>query len=202
MEKSESMNLNYDFYKIQGQSAIPKKGKILIAEPFLNDTHFKRSIVLLTEHNKEGSVGFVLNKPVDLAVSDILEDFPELAADISMGGPVGTNTVHYLHTLGNAVPNSVRVMKNIYWGGDFNAIKSLAGAGAIGSQQLRFFLGYSGWRPNQLEEELAQNAWAVEDIEAWKVMNYTEESSWKATLEELGDKYKMWLLTPETPNLN
>jgi len=196
------MNLNYDFYKINGRITDPRKGKILIAEPFLNDVHFKRSIVLLTEHNKEGSVGFVLNKPVDLAVTDILEDFPAFDADISMGGPVGTNTVHYIHTLGNAIPNSVRVMKNIYWGGDFDTLKSLVKAGAIDSKQIRFFLGYSGWRPKQLEEELAQNAWAVEDIESWKVMTYTRESSWQATLEDLGDKYKMWLLTPETPNLN
>ncbi len=196
------MNLNYDFYRIEGSSIMPKKGKILIAEPFLNDPHFKRSIVLLTEHNKEGSVGFVLNKPVDMAVSDILEDFPELDVSISMGGPVSTNTVHYIHTLGNAIPNSVRVMKDIYWGGDFEAVKSLAKAGALNRKQIRFFLGYSGWKPNQLEDELAQNAWAVEDIGSYEVMNYTGESSWKATLEDLGDKYKMWLLTPETPNLN
>jgi putative transcriptional regulator len=196
------MNLNYDFYKLEGLNATPKKGRILIAEPFLNDTYFKRSIVLITEHNKEGTVGFVLNKPVELSVGDILEDFPDIEADISIGGPVGTNTVHYLHTLGDTIPNSVKVMKGIFWGGDFDTLKKLVRAGTIGSKQLRFFLGYSGWRPDQLEDELSQNAWAVEDTEPWKVMNYTLESSWKTTLEELGEKYRMWLLTPETPNLN
>jgi putative transcriptional regulator len=196
------MNLNYDFYKLGGHIITPKKGKILISEPFLNDSYFKRAVVLITEHSKEGTVGFVLNKPVELSVSDILEDFPPFEADISIGGPVGTNTVHYIHTLGDLIPNSAKIMKGIYWGGDFDAVKSLATAGTIGPKQLRFFLGYSGWRPDQLEEELAQNAWAVEDIDPAKIMNYTLESSWKTTLEEFGERYKMWLLTPDTPNLN
>jgi len=196
------MNLNHDFYKLEGHLVAPKKGKILISEPFLNDSYFKRSVVLLTEHSKEGTVGFVLNKPVELSVSDILEGFPPFETDISIGGPVGTNTVHYIHTLGDVIPNSAKIMQGIYWGGDFETIKKLAGAGAIAPKQLRFFLGYSGWRPDQLEEELAQNAWAVEDIDPSKVMNYTMESSWKAMLEEFGERYKMWLLTPDTPNLN
>jgi putative transcriptional regulator len=196
------MNLNYDFYKLEGHTITPKKGKILISEPFLNDSYFKRSVVLITEHSKEGTVGFVLNKPVELSVADILEDFPQFEADISIGGPVGTNTVHYIHTLGDIIPNSAKIMKGIFWGGDFETIKRLATAGSIGPKQLRFFLGYSGWRPDQLEEELAQNAWVVEDIDPAKVMNYTLESSWKTTLEDFGERYKMWLLTPDTPNLN
>jgi putative transcriptional regulator len=196
------MNLNYDFYRLDGQIITPQKGKILISEPFLTDSYFKRSIVLITEHGKEGTVGFVLNKPVELSVSDILEDFPPFETDISIGGPVGTNTVHYIHTLGELIPNSAKIMKGIYWGGDFEAVKKLAMAGAIGPKQLRFFLGYSGWRPDQLDEELAQNAWVVEDIEPSKIMNYTKESSWKHTLEDFGERYKMWLLTPDTPNLN
>ena len=196
------MKLNVDLYKLEGQLHTPKKGKILISEPFLSDSYFKRSVVLITEHSKEGTVGFILNKPVELSVADILEDFPSFEADISIGGPVGTNTVHYIHTLGDLIPNSAKIMKGIYWGGDFNAVKRLAGAGTINPKQLRFFLGYSGWRPAQLEEELEQNAWAVEDIDPKKVMNYTLESSWKSTLEEFGERYKMWLLTPDTPNLN
>jgi putative transcriptional regulator len=196
------MKLNFDLYKLEGKLHTPKKGKILISEPFLSDNYFKRSVVLITEHSKEGTVGFILNKPVELSVADILEDFPSFEADISIGGPVGTNTVHYIHTLGDLIPNSAKIMKGIYWGGDFDAVKRLANAGTINPKQLRFFLGYSGWRPDQLEEELEQNAWAVEDIDPGKVMNYTLESTWKSTLEEFGERYKMWLLTPDTPNLN
>ena len=111
------MSLNIDFFKIKNdKKASP--GRVLISEPFLSDTYFKRSVVLLTEYSEEGAVGFVLNKPVDLRVHDVIHDFPEIEAGISIGGPVNTNTVHFIHTLGELVPESVHVIDNIYWGGD------------------------------------------------------------------------------------
>lgn len=195
-------NLNIDFFRIEGSTLQPQKGRILIAEPFLNDNYFKRSVVLLTEYGKEGTVGFVLNKPIDVAVTDIIEGFPSIDAIVSVGGPVQTNTVHYIHTLGDMIPNSIPVLEGIYWGDDFDVQKELVLTGTCTGSQIRFFVGYSGWRPKQLEGELEQNAWVVAEIKPELIMKYTSESVWKKTLEKLGEKYRIWINTPENPGLN
>jgi putative transcriptional regulator len=109
------MNLEFDFFDIKNDKKATQ-GCVLISEPFLNDTYFKRSVVYLTEHTDKGSVGFVLNKPIDLKVQDVLHVFPVIETGISIGGPVSTNTVHYIHTLGSRLPNSVHVQDEIFWG--------------------------------------------------------------------------------------
>ena len=190
-----------DFFSIENNQ-VAKKGRILVSEPFLSDTYFRRSVVLLTEHSEEGSVGFVLNKPVELTVSSILKDFPEIDASVSIGGPVNTNTVHYIHTLGNLIPNSVRVMKNLYWGGDFDTIKDLITKGKIKKDSIRFFLGYAGWSPNQLANELSENAWVVTELDTGTIMKSSDLNLWQDTLKKLGDKYRIWVNFPENPGLN
>jgi putative transcriptional regulator len=197
----KDMELNIDFFSIDNNK-VAKRGRVLISEPFINDTYFKRSVVLLTEHTKEGSVGFVLNKPVDLAVNNVLSDFPEIDTDISIGGPVNTNTIHYIHTLGEVIPNSVRVLQNLYWGGDFEVIKDMIRTGLIKGSDIRFFLGYAGWSPKQLENELSENAWLVSEMKPEHIMQGPGENLWKAILENSGDKYKTWVNFPENPSLN
>jgi len=195
------MELNLDIFKIEYNKVAPKKGRILVAEPFLQDTYFKRSIVLLTEYTSEGSVGFVLNKPLDVKVNEIISDFPENGTTLSIGGPVSTNTVHFIHTLGEFIPNSVHVIDNIYWGGDFAFIKELISKGKLPESQIRFFLGYSGWTAGQLESELEQNSWVITEIKPKQVMT-PPTNVWKKTLSQLGDKYKIWAEFPENPGLN
>jgi putative transcriptional regulator len=196
------MDSEINYFKIETNNVTPQKGRILVAEPYLNDIYFKRSIVFLTEHNDEGSIGFVLNKPVNLQIEEIINDFPSFDCNISIGGPVNTNTVHYLHTLGELLPNSVHVCDNIYWGGNFDAMKSLVNNKAILKNQIRFFLGYSGWMPKQLDEELSQNSWLVSNIRPELVMNHNMNEIWKEVLNNLGNKYKMWVNSPENPSQN
>lgn len=196
------MDSNIDIFKIETNFIAPEKGSILIAEPFLNDIYFKRSIILLTEHNDNETVGFVLNKPVSMSISDLITDFPDFEAEISIGGPVSTNTIHYIHTLGSLIPGSHKVYGNIFWGGDFEAVKSLIRENKISKNQIRFFLGYSGWMPNQLNEELTQNSWLVSTLDPNRVMNANMTSIWKESLLDLGEKYKMWINSPDNPSLN
>ncbi|MFW5656414.1 MAG: YqgE/AlgH family protein [Mariniphaga sp.] len=196
------MEFEYDFFKIDKALAKPKKGKILISEPFLNDTYFKRSIVLLTEYSSEGSVGFVLNKHIQLSIDEVVKDFPALDSQVSIGGPVQTNTLHYIHTLGTIIPNSVHVFGDIYWGGDFDVIKEMVSLGAIPAGQIRFFLGYSGWMAKQLEGELERNSWVVTNIDPKKVMERDNSMFWKEILNNLGDKYRVWTNFPVNPTMN
>lgn len=195
------MVLNYKFFE-PDENQEPQKGKALVSEPFLLDNYFKRSIVIITEHNESGTVGFVLNKPVDVKISEVIENFPDIDAEVALGGPVSTNTLHYLHTLGDIIPNSVQVVGNIYWGGDFEVVERLITSGNISRGQIRFFLGYSGWSPNQLENELGENAWIVCDISPEEIMMPMNKHYWTKKLRGMGQKYEMWSNFPENPEMN
>lgn len=196
------MELDFNLFKIEYNKVAPKKGRILVAEPFLQDNYFKRSIVLLTEHSSEGAVGFVLNKPIDVKVNEVMNGFPYFDSDVCIGGPVSTNTVHYIHTLGDIIPNAVHVVDDIFWGGDFDFVKSLIKEGGLTNGQIRFFLGYSGWHAGQLENELEQNSWLVTEVKPSLIMKHTTSNVWKSTLSQLGEKYKIWSDFPENPGLN
>lgn len=195
------MELDFNIFKIEYNKVEPLRGRVLVAEPFLQDTYFKRSLVLLTEYTPDGSIGFVLNKTLDVAINEVIEDFPAFDATVGIGGPVSTNTIHYLHTLGDIIPNSEHVFGNIYWGGDFDIIKEMIIAQEIHSSQIRFFLGYSGWQAGQLETELKSNSWLVTEVKPNNIMVHNT-NIWKETMVTLGEKYKIWSNFPENPGLN
>ncbi len=195
------MQLHYDFFKVENENMAPRQGRILISEPLLNDSYFKRSVVLLTEHSENGSVGFVLNKPIDLTIQDVIKDFPQFDTKLYVGGPVGKDTVHYIHTLGELLPESVHVKDNIYWGGDFNRLKELISEGMVQPSQIRFFLGYSGWSPKQLEGEIENNAWLISEVDGNWIMS-PDKDMWKEVLNSMGNHYKIWTNCPENPALN
>jgi putative transcriptional regulator len=195
------MDLNIDFFTVKNDKKA-EKGRVLISEPFLTDTYFKRSVVFLTEHNEEGSVGFVLNKPIDLQLQDVMQDFPKTDSGISIGGPVSTNTVHYIHTLGEKLPESVHVTDQIWWGGNFEALKEMALTGEISGEEIRFFMGYSGWSPSQLENEISENAWLIGELPAEMIMRGIETDFWNEVLKKMQSKYKVWANFPENPGMN
>src|SRR5512133_902906 len=195
------MQIHYDFFQT-GNTLTPQKGRILISEPFLMDNYFKRSIVLITEHNEEVTVGFVLNKPINMKVNEVMTDFPAVNSIVSLGGPVQTNTLHYIHTLGDIIPGSIKVIDNIYWGGEFAVIKRLLESKTLNSENIRFFLGYSGWQANQLDDELNDNAWVVADIGSEEIMTPMSKFFWNKTLNRLGKKFQMWSNFPENPQMN
>lgn len=195
------MHLDLDIFKIESNNIAPAKGKLLVSEPFSQDAYFKRSVVLVTEHNEEGTIGFILNKPVMITLKEVRNDLPEFEAHVSLGGPVSPNTIHYIHKLGDMIPNSVNIFGNVYWGGDFEVMKQLLASGQVSKDDIRFFLGYSGWSPNQLDGELQRNSWIVTDAIEEKIMENTEYF-WKDVLKYIGGKYKLWPNFPENPKLN
>ncbi len=196
------MKENIDFFKIQHNNEVPVKGKALIAEPFLQDSYFKRSVVLLTEHSDEGSLGFVLNNPIDFRIEEILKGFPPIDSLISIGGPVRTDTVHYIHTVGHMIPDSQEVMSDIFWGGDLETIRAGVKEGWISSHQIRFFVGYASWYPGQLAKEIDENSWLVTDIDRLDVMHGTDFRLWESILMKEEERYKMWTRYPEDPMWN
>jgi putative transcriptional regulator len=196
------MKPELDLFTIMPEDKIPEKGKILISEPFLPDTFFNRTIVYLADHTAEGSVGFILNKKLEIRVSDAISGFNKWTEFLSMGGPVAPDTLHYLHNQGDMIPKSVWVDDNIFWGGDIDFIRSMIEAGKISKSQIRFFLGYSGWSAGQLEKELKENSWVIAKIKTDIVLNNQVGNTWKKVLRSLNNKYRMWADFPESPDMN
>ncbi len=195
-------SLKFNIFENKGVNLNPEKGMILIAEPFLQGPYFGRSIVFLTEHGKDGAVGFVLNKPSELYIDEIIDDLYSFKGELFIGGPVQSDTLHFVHTLGDIIPGAVKVSKTLYWGGDFDVIKKLINENKIDSRSIKFFVGYSGWSLGQLENEIAEKSWIVSSISDSVIMSYEIDNIWKETMESLGDVYKTWSNFPQNPSFN
>lgn len=196
------MQPELDLFAILPEDKIPEKGKILISEPFLPDTFFNRSIVYLTDHTPQGSVGFILNKKLDIKVSSAIEGFEGWNEYLNMGGPVAPDTLHYLHNMGDLIPKSVLVEGNTYWGGDIDSIRKLIKTGKIKQSQIRFFLGYSGWSAGQLESELKEDSWVIAKVKSDIILNNSSDDTWKRVLRSFKNKYRMWADFPDSPEMN
>lgn len=180
----------------------PYKGSLLIAEPsILNDNSFNRSIILLTEHNDQSSVGFILNRPLKFTLKDILPEI-DCTFTVYQGGPVEQDNLYFVHNIPDLIPDSIRVSDDIFWGGNFNSLKSLLAENKIKSTEIRFFLGYSGWGTHQLEDELLNNSWFVSENDFENIFSADNESLWKNKLMQKGGEYKIWANAPSDINLN
>lgn len=193
-----------NIFKITHNNLLPAQGSILISEPFLQDAYFQRSVVLLVEHNTQGSMGFVLNKKTDLIVNTFfpeLEEYPEIP--IYLGGPVSANRLFFVHSLGDLiVPDSVKIKDRLYFDGDFEALKRYIQNGHSIEGKVKFFLGYSGWTEGQLGNEINKNSWVVSHAAKENVLLADGESFWKNSLEQLGSNYEAWTKYPKDPYLN
>ena len=181
----------------------PKKGDLLIAEPaIIGDVSFNRSIVLLADHSKEGSIGFILNKPLEYNINDLI---PEVEATYKVynGGPVEQDNLYFIHKVPKLIPNSIEISLGIYWGGDFTKVAELIKDNTIKEKDIKFFLGYSGWDSSQLENELKANSWVVtENIYKKNIIEKDYETFWKEKMLEFGGEYSIWSNAPENPSLN
>lgn len=181
----------------------PKRGNLLIAEPtIIGDSSFNRSIVLLADHNAEGSIGFILNKPLEYNINDLVPEI-EVPFKVYNGGPVEQDNLYFIHKVPDLIPNSLEISLGVYWGGDFNNVAELIANNEIKETDIRFFLGYSGWEVNQLENELKTNSWLVtENIYKKDIISKDYESFWKEKMVEFGEEYSIWSNAPENPNYN
>jgi len=190
-----------DFFKYTNKLK-PEKGRLLISEPFLPDPNFERTVVLLCEHNDEGSFGFVLNKPAIVKVSDVMEELKNFNHDIFIGGPVQQDTLHFIHRE-SEIHNGTEVRTGIYWGGDFENVLFLSDTHQLQPSNIKFFLGYSGWSAVQLEEELEQNCWIVCDYVSEELMFETDPTAmWRKALGNMGGRFSVYANYPVDPNLN
>ena len=180
----------------------PHKGRLLIAEPaILNDSSFNRSIVLLTEYTNNSAVGFILNKPLAYSVNDLL---PDIRCDFTVyqGGPVEQDNLYFAHKVPDLIEDSIEVANGMYWGGNFETLKELLNNQMLGNTDIRFFLGYSGWGNQQLEDELKSKSWFIAENDFQNIFSADNESLWKNKLLQKGGNYKLWANAPSDINLN
>lgn len=180
----------------------PRKGRLLVSKPFLDDPYFKRTVILLCDHNEEGSFGFVLNKYVDLDLSDIRLNLPGVGDKLAIGGPVENKNVYYLHRCGEHMPDSVHIIGDLYMGGSFDDLKILMASPDFDPNMVRFFIGYSGWSVDQLLEELNTESWYVAECDPELVMNTNTEDLWGEVLRRMGGDYANLANFPSDPTLN
>ncbi len=174
------------------------KGQLLISEPsIIGDLSFNRSVILLADHNKEGSVGFIINKPLKYTINDLI---PEISAKFKIynGGPVEQDNLYFIHNIPELIPNSIEISNGIYWGGDFESTKDLINNGRISKENIRFFLGYTGWDENQLESEMNANSWIVApNSYKNKIIGKSTTHFWKEQIIELGGEYLSGQMLPK-----
>ena len=182
---------NYRKYPLQA-------GGMLLAEPFAGEKAFKRAAILIADHSEEdGTVGFIINKSLKMSVSTVVKGLENFKADIYFGGPVQTDTLHYLHTKGDLIQDSIPIKDGIYWGGDFDQIRFCLNNELITENDIRFMVGYSGWNPKQLDEEIDAGYWWLVEHHPQYLLNTPLEDIWKIALEQEKDTLSVIAQMPE-----
>ncbi|NQD71785.1 YqgE/AlgH family protein [Sphingobacterium shayense] len=182
----------------------PEKGSILLAEPFMLDYNFDRSVILLCEHDiEEGTMGLILNHRSSLLLSDVINEIESDDFNLYIGGPVNTEAMFFIHKVPDQIEGGVQLVDRFYFGGNFDQVISLINNKLITSSDIKFFLGYAGWNINQLEDEIEQNSWVVHNKFPTELLLLEDgEDLWKQAIISLGPKYAHVANFPKTPNMN
>ena len=169
---------------------------MLIAMPQLHDASFEQTVTLICEHNEQGALGIVLNRPLSINIGDILEQFDlDCIGGVAdeptlMGGPVDTERGFILHSNESNDENpinwesSLQVSETIQVTTSQDILEAIASG--HGPKKLYFALGYSGWEAGQLEEELKANAWLVAPAKEEIIFTLPFEQRWRAAAKSIG----------------
>ncbi|MCE7042272.1 YqgE/AlgH family protein [Dyadobacter sp. CY312] len=179
-----------------------KKGSLLIAKPFLGDPNFERGVILLCEYNSPGSFGFVLNQVTDLFLGDVLEETIYQDVPLHLGGPVEKNTLHFIHRRPDLISGGMEIIDGVFWGGDFEHLQKLLNMNTVKEDDVRFFIGYSGWGEGQLDEELDQDSWIVTNTTSDFIFDTPPGNFWREILRSMGGEYRSIAHYPTDPRLN
>ena len=196
--------MDMTLFQVESNKEFPRQGSLLIAAPFLRDYQFSRTVILMVEHNEEGSMGIILNKNFNNLMT-LNEVVPELASlppiPLYKGGPVGRDTLFYLHTL-SYLKDALPLGNGLYLNGDFNQMQQYILSGAPTQGVARFFMGYAGWQKGQLKQEMKQNTWIVNNESQVDLLNMYLRDLWQEALCDMGGKYMIWSRYPKYPFMN
>lgn len=198
----KSLLFNID---IQSGNA-PAPGALLVSEPFLREEYFSHSVIALIEYEPGSSaMGVVLNNESDYTLQELVEGVARKEpVPVYCGGPVGSDRLFFVHTLGDIIPGTQPLGEGLWIGGDFDAMLSIVNDGYELEGNIRFFLGYSGWSEGQLDDELARSVWAVSPISGspHDMLRGDGDSYWHRAVRALGHDFRGWLYHPQNPMAN
>ncbi len=180
----------------------PAKGVLLIANPFLKDPNFSRTVIFLCGHSEEGSFGFILNKTFPKTLNELLPELNVKQTPVYQGGPVQRDSLNFIHQYPQLISGGEEILNDVHWGGNFESLIINIKNENIDFKKIRFFIGYSGWSEGQLDQEMKQESWLTVRATP-KLLFYTKpEDVWKDSLKQLGGNYKMMINFPIDPQLN
>jgi len=177
------------------------RSQLLVASPQLLDPNFARTVVLITEHNDEGAMGVVLNRPAATSVADAAPELEGLVPpgdDVYVGGPVQPSSVIVLAEFGEPAENAVPVFGPVAFVGAGTDPDELAG----NITRARVFAGFAGWTKDQLESELERDDWFLEPAKPDDVFCIAPDDLWSEVLERKGGEYALVARMPLDPSLN
>ena len=193
-----------DIFHLDDLQPEPQRGALLIAKPTVDDTCFSRAAIITVNHSKRGSMGLIINKPSGLTLNEAIdglltdEDIP-----LYLGGPVNTELLFYIHTLGDIITGAKPIGNGMFVGGSYDAMKRYINSGAPVNGNVKFMLGYSGWAASQLNAEIGMHDWAVSyDVDTALVLSNHHEDIWQQLVTRLGERYKMWKNWPSDLSMN
>ena len=174
-------------------------GTIIIAKPFMEDKRFEKTIILIVEVSSEGTVGFIINKETAQPVDIIIENHPKLNINVKYGGPVSTDNVFFIHKNPDLMTGKNQVQAGIFWGGELEDVIKKYQSGNLPIDQVLFFIGYTGWEKNQLEEEIQEGSWIISNL---KLTKMNENLDWSKLLIDINKEYEVWANAPSNFHLN
>ena len=198
-------DINSLLFKIEMSPQIPSQGAILISEPFLREEYFCHAVISIVDYSsKNSAMGIVINKPTHLFLDEIVPDiYSDTNIRIYCGGPLSSDRLYYIHTLGDLITDAKKISEGLYIGGDFNKIIEYVNSGNEIEGKIKFFLGYCGWEVGQLEEELSQHVWAVTSpLSNESILIGSGDKTWHHYVKSMGKEYRGWLYHPENPQMN
>lgn len=178
-------------------------GALILATPFMDDQHFVRSVVLLVDHGPDGSLGFILNRPIELNLYQISEEFKDFRLGLYLGGPVQLDTLHFIHRLGpEYLGDCMEIAPGIYWGGEMDIVKQRIQDDELNPDEINFYIGYAGWSGGQLEQEFEKNSWIAFTARTEYVFSGKDRELWTEVLRDNGVEHKLLSTFPVNPRFN
>lgn len=197
--------IDTNIFNIDLPSATPALGAILIAEPFLAENWFRHSVICMVDYEAgQPAMGVVMNRPsgqsLDALIDGVTTDSP---IPVWVGGPMSLDRLYFIHTLGDLIPGSRPIARGLFIGGDLDEMLTYINGGLSIEGNVRFFVGYSGWSPGQLEQEIAEHVWAVDTPQPIsELLTGGEDRYWHRYVRRLGPSHRHWLYHPINSHLN
>ncbi|MBO7465846.1 MAG: YqgE/AlgH family protein [Bacteroidales bacterium] len=177
------------------------KGKLLVSVPLRSDGYFDRTVIMIIGYDREGAMGFILNRPMHVYLQDLMPQYKGFRNVLYNGGPVGLDSVFYIHRYNQMGDSEQQLMEGLYYGGSESEIRSLMSFGMMDDDHIRFFAGYAGWSAGQLEQELAKRIWVVAEMRR-KYLDVPSDRLWRSVVHDLGESYSSWLEIPDRASYN